>query len=358
MSACKKIALAVAAATALCLLYAVGTAGADNGPHGGYTMITDKCAACHRAHTAQGINLLNSAASPTDVSQFCYTCHGGGMGATTDVRNGLLTTTNKPLLGGGFESVKMNVDLNTTGGLTLGTTSSHMVTGGSSTVWGYGPASPTNNPGAAGVSLTCTNCHNPHGRAGTGSTATYRLLKGGGAGNTPLFDNGEVTATASVDVADETNPTRRYNIKATNRGYPKVFYPDNYYEEHAPVGYDSLTDWCTQCHTRYKAPLYDQSGTLHDWGSQSSGDGVYMYRHVTNRENRTGCNSCHVMHGPGFYTPGCMTCHVAHGTGARMGTYSGTVPWPDGATTPVGNGRSALLRLDNRGTCNQNCHHK
>ena len=34
-----------------------------------------------------------------------------------------------------------------------------------------------------------------------------------------------------------------------------------------------------------------------------------------------------------------------------MGTYSGIVAWPDLATAPSGDGRSSLLRLDNRGVC-------
>jgi len=38
-----------------------------------------------------------------------------------------------------------------------------------------------------------------------------------------------------------------------------------------------------------------------------------------------------------------------------MGTNSGAVAWPDNSTTPSGNARSSLLRLDNRGVCVQ-CH--
>jgi hypothetical protein len=54
---------------------------------------------------------------------------------------------------------------------------------------------------------------------------------------------------------------------------------------------------------------------------------------------------------------GCLSCHVAHGSSATMGTNSGAVPWPGGGTTPAGNARSSLLRVDNRGVC-QSCHNK
>jgi hypothetical protein len=40
-----------------------------------------------------------------------------------------------------------------------------------------------------------------------------------------------------------------------------------------------------------------------------------------------------------------------------MGTFSGSTTWPDGATTPNGNARSSLLRVDNRGVC-ELCHNK
>ncbi|MCL5962064.1 MAG: hypothetical protein M1358_22580 [Chloroflexi bacterium] len=358
----KKNALLVLASLMLSLGL-VTAARADNGPHGGYTNLTDKCAGCHRAHTAVGANLLAAAASPTDKSVFCYTCHSGGLGAYTDVKNGLFLTGatgiisgqentyvppgNTSLKGGGFVNVRMNPDL--TGAQTLSVTSSHMVTGGSNKVWGFGAITSTVDAGAANVSMTCTNCHNPHGGAGAGNTATYRLLKGNNASNTPLFANDTVTKTADYTIPDET--TKYYNVDYGNDG--------NYWAQHGSEGssgptqkYAALTSWCAQCHARYLEPM------SHDPANTNSGDAVFQFRHGTNdTTNVTSCLSCHW--GAWFYppAPGCITCHVAHGTGARMGTYSGTVPWPDGATAPNSNGRSALLRLDNRGVCQQ-CHQK
>lgn len=376
----------------------IGTpVGADNGPHGEYSAMTDKCAACHRAHTAKGEYLLTAEATAMDKSAFCFSCHSGGSGAYTDVKNGLFLTaatvvqsyesttvpgSDRPLMGGGFENVRMNAAL--TGTLNLAVTSNHMVSGGASIVWGYGPTTTVPNVGAASISLTCTNCHNPHGRAGTGNTATYRILKGNSADNSPLFANGMVTQTSSVDVPDESfqstipgDPaTRDYFIENTNKSYyyknGGAGYPDSYFAQHVELTsgcsgchpthgstisiYARLTQWCAQCHTR------DHTGSVSSPGHTDSGDTVFQFRHKTNLNSPppgavSDCRTCHRTHGakPRKTYPGCLTCHVAHGTGARMGDYSGEVSWPGGTTLPNGDERSSLLRLDNRGVCLQ-CH--
>ena len=54
-------------------------------PHGPYnSFTTDSCAACHRAHTSQG-RMLSVKVSPQ--STLCFTCHGAGAGANTDVQS-------------------------------------------------------------------------------------------------------------------------------------------------------------------------------------------------------------------------------------------------------------------------------
>ncbi len=71
---------------AVSLFAGVAPASADSGPHvtsGG--IVTDTCAACHRAHTAQAGKLL---AQPQTA--LCYTCHGAtATGANTDVQSGV-----------------------------------------------------------------------------------------------------------------------------------------------------------------------------------------------------------------------------------------------------------------------------
>lgn len=278
----------------------------------------------------------------------CYSCHSGGLGATTDVWSGMLLTSpgNRPLKGGGFDTVTMNPDL--AGSVTLPVTSSHMVTGGSNTVWGYGAISGSANPGVTGVTLTCTNCHNPHGGAGPNHAPTYRILKGDPGNSTPLFDNGTVSQAATVAVADEY--TKNYSISSAN-SFANVSYPDLYFDQHGNA-YAALTDWCAQCHTRDKVEMSAYPG------STDSGDAIFAFRHGSNLSNGGDCNSCHQLHGPWTAPfPGCISCHVAHGTGIRAVGFAGTVPWPDGAASPDGNGRSALLRMDNRGVC-EGCHNK
>jgi len=308
---------------------------ADNGPHGGYTATTDACAGCHRAHTAVGPALLVQNTSYA----LCMSCHGASAtGAKTNVQDGLDTNANRSLRAGGFVNVTMNPAESLAGSTVqvLPVTSSHMITGGSNTVWGYGAINAAADAGATGISLTCTNCHNPHGRAGAGNTATYRILKGNNAGNQPLFG----AQYAAVDLPDEAAKT--YYTGANG----------DYFGDHGSmVGGTAInavmTTWCIQCHTRYHAPYPAAPG------STDSGDAIFTYRHVTNNTATTGCVSCHPG-GSGFY-PACATCHMAHGTGVRMGDASGSDSWPDGATTPSGNNRSSLLKIDNRGVCWQ-CH--
>ena len=47
-------------------------ARADAGPHGGFAANTDACAACHRAHSARGAELVVAA-----VPALCLACHDG-----------------------------------------------------------------------------------------------------------------------------------------------------------------------------------------------------------------------------------------------------------------------------------------
>jgi predicted CXXCH cytochrome family protein len=178
----------------------VGPAQADNGPHistaataaGDVTINTaagaGRCAACHRAHTAKAKMLLKEA-----QPALCYTCHGGGAGANTDVQNGT-SGIGGALRGGGFETALIQSDnaskhmeppttvggrwvtTNTTvpviNGSPKATTSSHQIDGVTSgTIWGNGAISSAVNLGKAAVTLECGSCHDPHGNG------NYRILK-------------------------------------------------------------------------------------------------------------------------------------------------------------------------------------
>lgn len=205
---------------AMLVVAALGTTVfADNGPHGGFSASTSDCASCHRIHSAQsadGFLLVDH-----DVYTACTSCHGDGVGAYTDVKNGVYTASitdgtlaaplgeqgdaGQPLFGGGFEKVAfahefngmLGYDKNSTFPTPSAATSTHSIEGlgsntGAGTIWGAGALGTAPNAvtidGSAGNALECTSCHDPHGNAGwtgTAKSASYRLLR-----YTPIFSDG------------------------------------------------------------------------------------------------------------------------------------------------------------------------
>jgi len=325
--------------SALWLALGAVPALADNGPHISTAgMITDRCAGCHRLHTAKAAYVLVE-----EEPALCYTCHGtGGTGASTNVVDGLGYGNVYPsmtrgsavgaLRGGGFSYALIDSanptglssnGFNSTGQvLPLALSSRAAVTsrhdiGVDGTAWGSGAL---NSGAGATVQLLCTSCHDPHGGANTaGTTAfakqTYRILK-------PI--PGQSGATDGVAIKDAT--TKTY----TTGNYWK---PSDPFSTGSTGFLGSISDWCAQCHTRYW-----ENGELM---SSGTGDAIYAYRHVSNAAS--------------VGLPNCIQCHVAHGSNATMGTYSGALTNPDG--TPGTPGDSRLLRIDNRGTC-QMCHNR
>jgi hypothetical protein len=210
------------------------------------------------------------------------------------------------LLAGGFTNARMATDNGATA--TSGTTTSaHNANGAVGTVWGYGPISATANNGQAGVSLDCANCHDPHGKASSTHTATYRILRSKPKG---------VSVATGVDVPEQA--TKTYTVAAAS------YYGQSYTTNGTGV---SVANWCSTCHTRYMSS---------DAGADS-GDAVYKYRHISGSTNVN-----------------CLTCHVAHGSASHMTGIANSAGGQPGNTSATD---SALLRLDNRGVC-QACHQK
>jgi predicted CXXCH cytochrome family protein len=400
---------------------------ADGGPHivatgsDASALTSDSCAGCHRAHTAQGEGLLNTAVA------LCLTCHGAqSAGATTDIMTGVqyvsggqhdiaggAGTQLGALRNGGFVQARIDSGsparwLTTNllssasrqrakvgAGTAEDVTSAHLKLPGSAidapgVAWGNG----VNNSGPGPhVDLTCTTCHNPHGNG------QYRILNPvpnpdvSSGTFTPVAQPGVRVKDSPVDPDDNPangieNPTKNYTVlqvpgvhapdqegtvaanatyllyardvldaRSGGSGWPAGSYlasGGDYWHVRVPwnsspgandapngipVNSGSLvqfntqmTAWCSACHTRHESATAEER----------SGDSIFTYRHET-IGNRA-----------------CTTCHVAHGSNARMeGTYSLTMPFPDGTTVTytIGGttGDSRLLKVDNRGTC-QLCH--
>jgi predicted CXXCH cytochrome family protein len=368
----------------------IGSAQADNGPHvqgvltagmNASNVATDRCAACHRAHTSQGAdNLLQ------DQNQICSNCHGpAGTGSGLDVQNGVAVAPATPgaLNAGGFANAEIDslnaakdeeYPLGTNGlpdttqplsanklteqipvlGAPVATTSSHQI-GIPGTEWGNGPISASAISGATSgqVTLQCASCHNPHGNGNYDILIPMPTKAVAAVGTTPA-----VAATLGVNIpqptshvytttnywlsGDSTVPADQTGMGVTPKN-PQVAYTNG---ATAPiVGVDGFIQdvaaWCAQCHTRLLAP----SGSA----SVSSGDATFTYRHTSNENYKE------------IGGPNCITCHVAHGSNAVMttGGNSAGVSTMSPTTTSVPSlaGNSFLLRVADRGTC-QMCHTK
>lgn len=429
----RKISFILLAVVVFALLLS-GTAFANFGIHGGYAANTDQCAACHRAHTSfssatwtdfKGNShsaLLVSSAST--ISQFCNACHGAGApGASTNVVAGVFegssssegpsTENNRvPGVGSGqlyITASTQGAKLN--GGAFAGSTSVHNMDNGASAtdpMWGYGSALP------AGVNLTCTDCHDPHG------SSNYRLLKDSINGVTVGGYNASETPDPFV-VSNEVGYPEGGWLKHDAGASQMADYRPDYTNQqlaHKDTGLitgnaqqRSLSAWCASCHTQYaqKTSAYDYTAKV---GNNLGGAAAVYHRHPVDISLAAGVGPTKALavdvettstiplefawnNRPAQGTTGawstsdylgCLSCHFAHGTTATMtaGSWatapsSGSVsnvptslPSPTAGTTVTGmpvlalapgrngtdpNNSSSLLRLDNRGVC-EACHNK
>jgi len=351
------------------LLLGVALVAADGGPHGGYTTTTEACGSCHRAHTGQADKLLR-----IEAGQLCLFCH-DGTGASNDTWDGARlggrlasrTTDGLPippappsptpatgitgaLKGGGFVYARIDSGNLATPGAALpnvndlGTpvagkqvTSAHVkfgttagVDGNALTpqnvIWGNGAISATANPGKtiASSPLSCIDCHNPHGNG------SYRILR-------PIPKQSDAaspgTLLADVPVVNGTPGT-------------KVYTTTNYWTQYAvgtakdaPWTPTDVSNWCSTCHTRYKAS-----------SSDNSGDAIFKYRHQSDGSTAMGGQDG-APYTTTFFATQCLQCHVAHGSNAvmRSDRSLARIEWPGGTT---GRGvESTLLKIDGRGVC-------
>ncbi|MCE5204259.1 MAG: cytochrome c3 family protein [Coriobacteriales bacterium] len=369
--------LGVIAALAVVVLLVPSTAFANYAIHGSYTMDTDACAGCHRAHTAAspiqwttttgtegGSALLMGTAATID--EFCNTCHGtASSGADTNVVDGIfdaddgddtgadrvLNAAGEKLNGGGF-----NID--PTSGSDIFWTQ-HAPDGSSWTAWGGGDDGADGIISIGGqedVSVGCSVCHDVHG------SANYRLLK--------HTVNGVVVGNYTGDPVD---PTPVPWVVSAEPGYPSggwllhepgaaqvaAYQPDYTTARYAKApGGDptkGISAWCSACHRQYMTTsgTVDVPGT----GAYDAADGfglVVRHRHPINVPLSNFADKLHpgqlvLAQGPvGTGNPlplahdssadwaedaaaatndasdwvDCLTCHVAHGASTLMTGYA------------------------------------
>ena len=340
-----------------------GTANADNGPHiKGWGATPDGCAACHRVHRGVDEFLLVE-----EVESLCASCHGNdALGSVLNVMAGTNEADGGALRAGGFETARINtadptlrissvgtaesgaqcrngIDDDADGVIddgcpvTIGalaavdaepTQSKHSTDGTAQTIWGNGAISAVSNPGLAGNPLSCGECHDPHGNG------NYRILRSvpsgsGGAGYT-------IPDTYPKNTTDYTT-SNYFNMTFTGSTTTDNILKDT-------------SAWCAQCHTRYlaarRAPLPADASRV------DSGDAIFGFRHTSAGWG----NSSAVPPVASNNNRACITCHAVHGSNATAGTYSGSVPLPNGVAVPSA-ADSRLLKMDNRGIC-QKCHNQ
>ncbi|MEW6182846.1 MAG: cytochrome c3 family protein [Bacillota bacterium] len=332
--------------------------------HGQFSATTDACAGCHIAHAAPYPKLLKSGPTQTD---FCYLCHGQGTtGAPYDIQYGKIVAggTSYSSNAGGFERQWTGPGENDYQDIT----SRH-------TVWGYLPdalnlagawsgegAKQFTIPGGTdtltGNGLTCGSCHDPHAGGKTPSTVSWTPPGSGASYNVANAVKGNprlLRTTIFGKTVDSVIFTMESVDTFTYLGVQSGVYRVTEYV------YGS-SSWCGTCHSRL------DTGTAGDRiaGQGHAGQYLGMWRHPMDVHatppSSAGMGDVTVDTGTPLeiWTSGfnglpdkvsCLTCHRAHSTTAQMEDWATDWPRDDGGRGDT----SALLRMNNRGTCH-NCH--
>ena len=356
--------------TAVFVLAFAGVAFANFGPHGGYSLDTDACAGCHRAHTSFSEltwknrfdpNIEQSAllvSSATTMSDFCNACHGDDApGASTNVVSGVFDSGPSASATGSTGGVQGLYDTNSTFGATLNgggfayvgsiaapATSMHGMDQGVAIMWGGGNAVSQTSI----ANLTCTDCHDPHG------STNYRLLKDSVNGVTVGGYDAFGDPQPYVISAEENYPTAGW-LKHQPGALQMAAYKPNYtepeYAYQSPLAgqFRSISTWCAACHSQYddRSSAYNygahesyvSNGTTYTVGNQTRhrhpvnitlgagrGPARSLVEEVRLDENlpleaRPGSPNDRGEWDFNDYL-GCLTCHRAHGTASTMSDWA------------------------------------
>jgi predicted CXXCH cytochrome family protein len=147
--------------------------------HGPYPVTSDKCAICHRSHTAKATNLLTQ----TKQSILCFTCH-DGTGANANVA----VQFNDPLVPQNDNVKRLYYRHDTVGAI------AHTSAGENE----YG--------GVSNRHTECGDCHNPHQARGTDGAPTGTLAARDGTGSTASGRQTGVSGVSVVNGASGTAP--------------------------------------------------------------------------------------------------------------------------------------------------------
>lgn len=287
--------------------------------HGNYSYSTDSCGVCHSTHNASSRYLTTfTTNSPTnDIYQNCTFCHNPLGSSKYDAVNGMLKGTSldndgnvvEPhsvsTAGGGFENMPTEISDYSNRGpeySLIPVTSRHQVNQPNGFL--------VNIPGGTlqgsdKMELTCTSCHNPHGKTENPKLLRVRL-------NT--WDDQENVLQAMDIPKIVQDPSSSYN--------------------------NAISNFCVACHTDY---LTGTSQNRHPVAQDGNNETVQA-------SSANGFNPellALPVSSTGDVT--CITCHFAHGTTAQVSTTTFNPPSPIRPST--------LLRIDERGVC-QNCHNK
>jgi predicted CXXCH cytochrome family protein len=326
--------------------------------HGQFTATTDACAGCHVAHAAEAPKLLK--AGPTQT-HFCYLCHGDGTAsAPYDIKDGYTSanggTTKYVSTAGGFErcwdgsAYKTNTSRHNVQGFVLGDESGGVTGDVYNYLWIPGG---TNQ--LTGSGFVCGSCHDPHAGGKAPATVSWQPPGSGSAYSitSAVMGNPRLLRTSIFDQTVDTVIFKMATVGTyTYEGVTSGVYRVTEYV------YGSSA-WCGACHDKFDTSTAGDRVA----GEGHAGQYLGMWRHPmdvhavlpdgSDGTVATGTPLEIWTTGFGGLTDkvACLTCHRAHGSPVQKAGWASNWPRDGGGTSDT----SALLRMDNRGTC-YNCH--